>query len=415
MGFWKRVSSLIGKDEKRSHSGAGYDFKRWLSPRNIFATKTSQTLATNETIFSAISRLSNSMGGLPLKLYKDFTPVYTPISDLIANAPNPNMTSFDFIRTLEVHRDSNGNGYAMKQYDAKAQLKALIILDPTRVNPVIEEDTQELWYEIDGDKGRYYVHNMDIIHVKHIHTTGYKGISPIDVLRNTVDFDGKVREFSLEQMDTRIAASFLLKMSGHLDDKKKLAILENFRNFYKDNGGVLIQEQGMDIVPIERKFMDTKVFEVEKITRSRVATVYNLPVQMLGEISGTSYSSMEQQAMDYVQNTLIPIVRQYEQEFNRKLLTEKERLRGLSFKFNVNALLRGDIKTRAEFYFKMIRSGIFKPNEVRAWEELPPEEGGNVLLISGDLYPINMPPDQRAGKGVSTTDESKTADGAGSE
>lgn len=193
MGFWKRVSSLIGKDEKRSHSGAGYDFKRWLSPRNIFATKTSQTLATNETIFSAISRLSNSMGGLPLKLYKDFTPVYTPISDLIANAPNPNMTSFDFIRTLEVHRDSNGNGYAMKQYDAKAQLKALIILDPTRVNPVIEEDTQELWYEIDGDKGRYYVHNMDIIHVKHIHTTGYKGISPIDVLRNTVDFDGKVR------------------------------------------------------------------------------------------------------------------------------------------------------------------------------------------------------------------------------
>lgn len=79
----------------------------------------------------------------------------------------------------------------------------------------------------------------------------------------------------------------------------------------------------MDIVPIERKFMDTKVFEVEKITRSRVATVYNLPVQMLGEISGTSYSSMEQQAMDYVQNTLIPIVRQYEQEFNRKLLTEK--------------------------------------------------------------------------------------------
>lgn len=415
MGFWKRITGALGKGEERSSSGDGYDFTRWFSPRNIFATKTSQILASNETIFSAISRLSNAMGALPLKLYQNFNPVHTSISDLISNAPNSNMTSFDFIRTLEVHRDSNGNGYAMKQYDGKAQLEALVILDPTRVNPVIEEYTRELWYEIDGDKGRYYVHNMDIIHVKHIHTTGYKGISPIDVLKNTVDFDGKVREFSLEQMDTRIAASFILKMSSHLDDKKRAAISENFRNFYKENGGVLIQEQGMEISTIDRKFMDTKVFEVEKITRSRVATVYNMPVQMLGETSGSSYSSMEQLAIDFVQNTLIPIVRQYEQEFNRKLLTDKERLRGLSFKFNVNALLRGDIKTRGEFYFKMVRSGGFKPNEIRAWEELPPEKGGDILYISGDLYPIDMPADMRNGKGVSTTDEPKTSDGDESE
>ena len=48
---------------------------------------------------------------------------------------------------------------------------------------MIEKDTQELWYEIEGDSSRFYVHNMDIIHVKHIHTIGYKGISPLDVLR----------------------------------------------------------------------------------------------------------------------------------------------------------------------------------------------------------------------------------------
>lgn len=382
---------------RNQYSGSGYDFRKWFSPTNMFAGRSGEVLATNETIFAAISRLSNSMASLPLKLYQDFKPVNSPIADLIANAPNPNMTSFDFIRTMEVHRNSSGNAYAMKKYDIRYQVEALVILDPARVEPVIEKDTRELWYEIDGEKGRYWVHNMDIIHLKHIHGVGYKGINPIDVLRNTIDFDGKVRQFSLNQMDMSIIASFILKMNTHLAEGKRAEILQNFKDFYKDNGGVLIQESGMEIAEIKRSFMDTKVFEVEKITRSRVATVYNMPLHMLGETEGTSYNSMEQMSLEYVQGTLVPILRQYEQELNRKLLTPQERQRGLSFKFNVNALLRGDITTRGEFYFKMIRSAVFKPNEIRAWEELPPEKDGDKLYISGDLYPIDTPIDQRRG------------------
>ncbi|WP_080869193.1 phage portal protein [Aneurinibacillus migulanus] len=380
---------------------AGSDFSKWFSGgKPISFGKAGETLATNETIFSAVTRLSNAMASLPLKLYKDFSPVNTDVSDLLANAPNPNMSSFDFIRTLETHRDTSGNGYAMKKYDNKYQVESLWVLDPTRVTPVIERNTRELWYEIDGDAGRYYVHNMDIIHVKHIHTTGYKGISPLEVLRNTIDFDKEVRQFSLDTMDGAVKASFLLKMATHLSVDKKKEVLANFKSFYQENGGVLIQESGVEIEPIKRDFMDTKVFEVEKITRSRVATVYNMPVHMLGETEGVNYNSMEQLSLDFVQNTLIPIVRQYEQELNRKLLTPKERLRGLYYKFNVNALLRGDMQTRGEFYFKGVRSGLFKPNEVRAWEELPPEPGGEKLYLSGDLYPIDTPIENR--KGVKT-------------
>lgn len=380
------------------YKGSGYDFTKWFSPSNIFASKTSNTLATVETIFAAVSRLSNAMASLPIKLRQNYTPVNSPIADLLENSPNPNMTSFDFIRTMEVCRNTYGNGYALKVYDDLFQVTALLPLDPSRVEPVIEEKTRELWYEIDGDNGRYFVHNMDMIHVKHIPTVGqslayysvgYKGISPIDVLRNTVDYDQKVRTFSLEQMNSAILASFILKLSANVSEEKKAKYLENFKKFYQNNGGVLIQESGTEIVPIERSIIDTKVFEVEKITRSRVATVFNIPVHMLGETEGQSYSSMEQLSLEFVQGTLVPIVRQYEQEFNRKLLTKQERLQGLTFKFNVNALLRGDIKTRGEFYFKGIRSGWFTPNEVRAFEELPPLEGGDKLYMSRDLTPVN--------------------------
>jgi HK97 family phage portal protein len=335
------------------------------------------------------------MASLPLKLLEDFRPVSAGISDLLFTSPNPNMTGFDFIRTLEAFRNTSGNGYALKDYDNSFQVEALWILDPSKVKPVTEKNTKELWYEIEGDNGTYYVYNMDMLHVKHIHTTGYAGISPIDVLKNTIDFDTKVKEFTLDQVDGAVKASFILKMATQLKDEKKKEVLDSFKRFYQENGGVLIQEQGTEIKEIERKFIDTRVFEVERITRARVASVYNMPAHMLGETEGVNYASMEQMALEFVQGTLVPIATQYEKEFNRKLLTPEERLKGRYFKFNINSLLRGDMKTRGEFYFKGVRTGFFKPNEVRAWEDLPPEPGGDKLYMSGDLYPVDQPRERK--------------------
>lgn len=400
MNIWQRAKVAWNVIRNSSNVVTDSAFSRWFrGGKSIFQWGTSGKLANNETIFAAVSRLSNSMATLPLKLYRDFKPIETDVSDKIANAPNNNMTSFDFIRILETHRNVHGNGYALKMYGRSHQLEQLVILDATCVNPIIEVDSGDLWYEVEGEKGRYYVHNLDIIHVKHIHTiqNGYKGISPIDVLKNTIDFDREVREFSLSQMEGAIHASFILKYASHIGKEKKAEVIANFKDFYKDNGGVLIQESGIEIDPITRNFIDTKVFEVEKITRSRVATVFNMPVSMLGETDGASYSSMEQMSLEYVTYTLLAIVRHYEQEFNRKLLTTQERRTGLYFKFNVGALLRADTATQMEAFFKAVRSGIYKPNEVRAFLEQPPEPGGEKLYISGDLYPIDTPIEQRKG------------------
>lgn len=375
---------------KPRYKGDGYDFTRWFSPRNIFAGSASHQLATNETIFSAVSRLSNTMAFLPLKLLNNFEPVHSQTSDVVVNAPNANMTGFDLRRMLETHRDTHGNGYAMKMYgDRFFQLESLHVLDPNRVTPVIEQKSGELWYEIDGDKGTYYVHNMDMVHVRHIYFgTGYKGISPIDVLRGSIEFDKAYREFTLDTLDSAVKASFILKMETHLSDEQRKKTLENFAQFYQENGGVLIQDAGKTIDPIKREYLDPKVFEAERITIARVARAFNMPVHMLGETEGVNYSTAEQMALEYVQFTIAPIAAHYEAEFNRKLLTPEQRQAGLAFKFNLNALLRGDIKTRGDFYQRGIRNGWFTPNDVRAWEDLPPDPNGNELLVSKDLVPL---------------------------
>ena len=403
MNVFDRFKSLFRRDRPVDRAGTSKSvaiiasalyqrFQKWFEPHNIFTRLNNETLATNETIFSAVSRLSNSIGTVPIKLLDGkFKPVTDhSLADLVCVQPNPNMSSFDFFRTMETLRNTNGNAYAMKDYDSRFNVRALWLLDPKRVTPVVDKNTRELWYEIEPDDGgqKYYVHNYEIIHVKHIHGYGYTGISPIDVLKRSIDFDRKVRELSLEQIDNAITASFILKLAGTVNKEKKEEILKNFSDFYRDNGGVLIQEMGVEIAPIDRKFIDTHLFEVEKITVKRVANVFTMPLHLLNEISGVQMGSVEQMDLGYIQGTLVPIVRQYEQELNRKLLSPETRKKGLYFKFNVNGLLRGDMKTRADFYFKGIRSGWFSPNEVRAYEDLPPVKGGDQVFTSRDLVPI---------------------------
>ena len=98
----------------------------------------------------------------------------------------------------------------------------------------------------------------------------------------------------------------------------------------------------------------------------------------------------------FVNMTLSPIVKQYEREFNKKILTPKERINGIYFKFNLNALLRGDSAARQAFYHGAIRDGWMAQDEVRMLEELPPKGGkASELWISGDMYPLEMDPTLR--------------------
>lgn len=340
------------------------------------------------------------MATLPLKLYKNYEMAVNDASDVLINNPNPNMSGFEFIRNMETMRNEKGNAYALIERDIRMRPTRLTILNPDYVVPLIEEDTRELWYEVLSDNGnRYYFHNTDILHVKHIVGTdsGIKGISPIDVLKNANEFDKAVREFSLKEMQSA-PNSFILKYGVNVDAEKRKQIIEDFKRFYKENGGILFQEQGVEITELERKYVAADIFTTERITRSRVANVFNIPVTMLNDTEGQSYSSNEQLMRMYVDLTLMPIVRQYEQEFNRKLLTPAERKAGYYFKFNVKALLRADTATQADYYTKAIRSGWMAQDEVRQLEDMPPV-GGNAskLWVSGDLYPIDLTPAERKG------------------
>lgn len=369
------------------------NFKQWFG-KTFFGIENS-TLETNENIFSVVSRLSNTLSSLPFKKYLNYDQQFDEEMDRLLYYPNKNQTLDQIVNVLEVSRNTNGNGYALIMRDIRGQLDTLVPFNPNYVEPVLEQTSNELWYVITNDGKAYYFHNSDVIHVRHIAGNGnWKGISPIAVLKNSNDFDKAVRTFSLKEMES-IRDSFILKYDTSVDEEKKKAIVDNFRSFYEENGGILIQEPGVTIEEMKRNFVATDMKITEGITRDRIANVYNVPSIFLNSDS-SSFSSNEQLMQLFVNMTLTPIVKQYEREFNKKILRKNERVKGYYFKFNMMGLLRGDSDARQKFYHGGIRDGWMAPDEARMLEEMPPRGGkASDLWISGDMYPQDMDPTLR--------------------
>lgn len=346
------------------------------------------TLQNSELLFSAVSRISNALSAMPIRLYRGAAVAKGDLNDMVGYEPNPNMTSCQFFKTLEACRCTAGNCYGLKVFNAaNGLLERIDILDPSRVKPLLEEANGELWYRITPETGpEFYVHNYYVIHVPFISTNGYSGVNPVSVLYDTLKYSDDIGTFSVKQLEQGVNAAIVLEAPANLGDAQKKDMVETFmQTYWETSGNILLLESGVTAKSLNLSPVDSKLFEVEKITRSKVAMVYNIPPHLLGDYSGTSFSSQEQQMLEFLMLTMLPIVTAYEQELDRKLLTKRQRRNGYHFKFDMDAVLRADAATQADVNQKAIRGGWKRPNEVRTQYNLPPDKNGDKLLAARDL------------------------------
>ena len=160
----------------------------------------------------------------------------------------------------------------------------------------------------------------------------------------------------------------------------------------EDNNTLLlpadIEYKQLTIAPEDAQFLETR-----KFSRSEIAGIYNVPAHMVNDLEHATFSNISEQAIQFVRHTMMPWIVKYEQEYNRKLFTRAERAAGYYVKFNLNGLLRGTAKDRAELYSKAIRDGWMNRNEVRSLEEMNQADGLNEFILSADLQPPTPEPE----------------------
>lgn len=352
-----------------------------------------KNLEGSEAIYSAVSRIGNTLACMPLHLYKDHAiAAEDPRERLVSYAPTPNLTPYQWKLALEACRDTLGRAYVLivPQADGVTPEK-LDPIDPNRVTPLKNLDTGEIWYEITLDDGqRATVHGSYVIPLLHMSTDGIHGISPIKVLSGTLDYDEKIREVSISQL-SGIQESIVLTYPTYMDAEKQMAHVKRFKEAYEASGKhVILLDGGVTADTIKGSMADAQVLAVDNITKRKVAAVYNLPPRMLGDSTASGYSTSEQDTAEFLNLTMLPIVEQWEEALNRRLLSYEELRTGYAFRYDMSALKRGDTAAMAEKHNKAIRSAKMTPNEARREDGLPDLPYGDELMISRDMIPLKV-------------------------
>ena len=371
----------------RTRDKPGNKKSAWERVLSAAFTRSTASVEGSEVLFSAVTRIASSCAMAPMHLYRGCQRMVNDWREQLLNrAPSPKWSGYDLLNTWQACCEATGNGYLLKVPGPGGRVEALDVLNPEYVEPVVDEDSGDVWYRIEPPDGKtLLIHGYHILHIRHISTGGVKGINPVKVLTGTLTYDNSIKSFSLSQIDG-VNSSVVLNVPAAVSAEKRAKAVENFReNYKKSRGSLIVLDAGITATILAKSPIDAHVLDVERITTNRVARVYMIPPHLLGDYTNSSYESNENSTLEYVMHTIAPRLRQSEAEFNRKWLTEREWAQGCRWVRDLDALIRTDALTSAQVDQQRVRGAGKTPNEIREALRLPPVPGGDVLLASRDL------------------------------
>jgi len=352
---------------------------------------TTQNAMQLSTVFACVRVLSESVGMLPCKLMKAEgrkrnSATTHPLYDLLAVSPNNFMTAQEFWELLIVCLCLRGNFYAYKVSGIDT-IQELLPLDPSRVTPKFLE-SGEVAYEVTFRNGSTDVLGQDKIwHVRTLTTDGLTGLNPVAYSRQAIALGLATEEHGARLFGNGAVTSGVLATESQLSDEAFERLKEQF---HENHGGLsnahkpMILEMGLNWKPVALNMEDSQFLETRKYQRDEICAIYRVPPHMVANLERTTFSNIEHQALGFVNYSLIPYLTRIESRINVGLLSRRDRSNHYA-KFNVGALLRGDLKSRYESYAGGINWGILSPNDARELEDMNPREGGDLYLT-----PMNM-------------------------
>jgi len=360
-------------------------FDAFVTPTSSGENITTNNALTVGAIYASINIKANAIAKLPLQVFKRNRNEGREreknhrVYYLLETRPNPFQTPFVFKHTITVHRNLWGKAYIRMIFDNRGNVIELRLLEPSKVREA--EDTKgDRWFVYTNKGKQEKHHHTEIIYLPY----GPGGKSPIEIARETAGTMKAAQKFSASFYANGTTTKGILKVPGLLDKPAKDKVRKHWQevNAGQDNANkIAVLDAGMEFQSISMPLKDAEFIASQKFNIAEIARIFNVPLHMLNELDRSTFSNIEHQSMEFILNTIQPECTSIEEEMNYKLFTTNEQKR-YYVKFNLNSALRGDSKSRAEYYELMVRSGLMKPNEARALEEMDEIENGHRNLIS---------------------------------
>lgn len=383
---------------------------------------TAESAMQLSAVYACVRILATALAMLPVKPYREKSGggrevvKSHPLYNLLRWQPNAWQTSFEWREMKMGHVLLRGNAYSYIDYRGDGAVGGLIPLHPDRVTPFWAPNGKPAYRYMERNGQEHVYLHHELLHIRNMTDDGLVGMSVISQLRETLGLTLAAEQFGARYFGNGTVVSGVLQTDGQLSDAAYDRLKQDWANRHSGlvnaHKPAILEEglkwQSLTVAPEDAQFLETRKFQVSEICR-----IFGVPPHMVADVSGsTSWGTgIEQQGIGFVIYALQPWLTRWEQAFKRDLLASATS-RAVYAEFNVEGLLRGDSKARAEFYKALFGMGAINSNEIREKENMNPVKGGDRYYVPLNMVDPTAPPPPKEGE---PANEGRASEKAGDE
>jgi HK97 family phage portal protein len=242
-------------------------------------------------------------------------------------------------------------------------------------------------YVVTGIKGR--VRQKDILHWMNYTDNGVYGVSVLTYARRTLGIADAGDTAAQNFFKSGGCSSGFLKFDGPSSGKQREEILSAWN---QATGGPNNGPNGIPVLPANVNYTqlsidpaDAQLLESREFSVIEICRFFGVSPWHCFDLTKASYNNSEMSELEFLNDTLRPILTKIELELEIKLFKPED---NFDVKFDVNELLRTDKKSQGEYFTKMFNLGVLSPNDIRKELDMEPVEGGDIHCAQVNLTSI---------------------------
>ncbi len=397
MGFFARLFG--GSAEKRSQP-TSWDLLGSFGLPTLTGQFVSPAIAEGHAAaFSAITIISESVGSLPLMVYRKeedgarAARESHPVARLFSDAPNDLQTPSEMVTQMMANCLVHGAAYAEIVRNDAGQPVALWPIHPGQIALERIPSTRRIRYLVSDEVGSRRLLPSEVFSIRDRWDDPFTPRSRLDRTREALNGAVETERFASSIWRNGARLSGVVEHPEQIGPEAAKTLRESLQAIYggsENAGRIAVIEEGSTWKEISASPVDAELSEARRLAVLEVARIFNIPAPLLNELSNANYSNVVELRRQFAAGTIQPWLVRWEQAIKRDLFSETGR-RAHEVEFDMDLLVRADFLTRLQGYRIGREVGLYSANDLRRFENLNPRADQDAEAF---LSPLNMQSEQ---------------------